>query len=70
MFDSDSDSSQNLNDSGIDSDSGIGIVHHWWQCQLLPYCHIDKIYSLLQIRKSDTVISLFQGTPTVYQPQK
>ncbi len=29
MFDSDSDSSQNLNDSRIDSDSGIGIVHHW-----------------------------------------
>ena len=31
IFDSgsDSDSSQNRADSGIDSDSGIGIVHHW-----------------------------------------
>ncbi len=31
--DSDSDSSQKWNDSGIDSDSGIGIVHHC--CQLI-----------------------------------
>ena len=27
---SDSDSSRNVTDSGIDSDSGIGIVHHCW----------------------------------------
>ncbi len=27
---SDSDSSKKLTDSGIDSDSGIGIVHHWY----------------------------------------
>ena len=28
--DSDSDSSPKHSDSGIDSDSGIGIVHHWY----------------------------------------
>ncbi len=30
MFDSDSVSSKKWNHSGIDSDSGIGIVHHWF----------------------------------------
>ena len=29
FLDSGSDSSRNVTDSGIDSDSGIGIVHHW-----------------------------------------
>ncbi len=40
MFDSDSDSSQKCNDSGIDSDSGIGILHHWDSLTLANRLHL------------------------------
>ncbi len=62
MFDSDSnsDSSQNWNHSGINSDSGIGIVHHW--CTLMTLASVAwepplywHYYNLIICRESSQI---------------
>ena len=70
ISDSDSDSSQKWDDSGIDSDSGIGIVHHWCSHSHLltlqeatQYADDHKlIYIETSAKTNNNIDSLFEFT--------